>query len=190
MFIAERDTDRGRRGGGRDFHHEEVVVRDEFGRAADRNAGLEFLGRALVAGADDEEQVLRMGRDGEMAFDDDLAVMFGSLPELADSRIGDAIGEDDILSDEFDGLELAERRRDRTAADFLRRRGGRARVGAIDRGAELPAGDDGVAEPEFAFGLRRGELAAECLAAGVVIGAGCEGFVAHAFTTPDGGDAE
>ena len=79
---------------------------------------------------------------------------------------------------------------ERAAADFLGRRGGGARVGVVDRGAELPAGDDGVAEPEFAFRLRGGELAAECLAAGVVIGAGCEGFVAHAFTTPDGGDAE
>ena len=70
------------------------------------------------------------------------------------------------------------------------RGGGGAWVDVVDLGAELPTGDDGVAEPKFAFGLRRWELAAECLAAGVVIGAGCEGFVAHAFTTPDGGDAE
>ena len=125
-----------------------------------------------------------------MAFDDDMTVVFGSFPEFADRRIGDAIGEDDVLADEFDGLELAERGRDRTATDFRGRRRGRARVDVVDLGAELPTGDDGVAEPKFAFGLRRGELAAECLAAWVVIGTRSEGLVADAFAAPDGGDAE
>ena len=97
---------------------------DELGRAADGDSGLDFLGRALVAGADDEEQVLRMGGDGQMALDDDMAVVLGSLPELANRGVVDAIGQDDVLADEFDGLELAERGRDRSAAYFLGRRGG------------------------------------------------------------------
>ena len=190
VFVAERDADGGRSNVDRNLHHEEFVVRDEFGRAADGDSRLDFLGRALVAGADDEEEVLPVGGDGQMALDDDMAVVFGSLPEFANRGVGNAIGQDDVLADEFDGLELAERGRDRAAADFLGRRGGGAWVGVVDLCAELPARNDRVAEPKFAFGLRGGELAAEGLAAGVVIGAWSEGLIADAFAAPDGGDAE
>ena len=190
VLVGERDAEGGGRGVGRHLHHEEIIVGGEFSRAGDGDAGLEFLRRALAARADDEQEVLGVGRDGEVAFDDDVAGALAGFPEFADGGVGDAIGQDDVLADEFDGLESPERRRDRTAADFRGRRGGRARVGAVDRGAELPTGDDGVAEPELAFGLRRGELAAERLAAGVVIGTRREGLIADALAAPDRRDTE
>ena len=64
----------------------------EFGWAADGDPGLEFLGRALMAGPDDEEEVLRVGGEGEVAFDHDLAVVLRGLPEFADRSIGDPVG--------------------------------------------------------------------------------------------------
>ena len=125
-----------------------------------------------------------------MAFDDDAAIAFGGLPEFADGRVSDPVGQDDILADKFDGLELAERGRDRAAPDFFRRRGGGARVRPVDRRTELPSGDDCVAEPEFTLGLRRRELSTERLSARVMVGARSERLVADPFTAPDGRDAQ
>ena len=45
-----------------------------------------------AAAADDEEEVLRVGGDREMALDYNLPVVFGGLPDFADGRIGDAVG--------------------------------------------------------------------------------------------------
>ena len=143
-----------------------------------------------MAGPDDEEEVLRVGGEGEVAFDHDLSVMLRGLPEFADRGIGDPVGQHDVLADELDGLELAERGRERAAADFRGRRGGGARVGLVHRGAELPARDNRVPEPEFAFRLRRGELTTQRLAARVEVGAGSKGLVAHSLAAPDGGDAQ
>ena len=190
VLVAEGHAERGGRVVGGNLHREEIFVMGEFGRAADRHAGFDFLGRPLMARADDEEQVLGVGGDRKVAFDHDLAVMLGGLPELTDDRVVDAIGEHDVLADEFHGLELTQRGRQRAASDFIDRGRRGAWVIAIDRRAELPAGDDRMAEPELAFGLRSRELAAERLAARVVIGTRGEGFVADALASPDGGDAE
>ena len=185
MLVAERDAEGGRRAIGRHLHHEEVVVRHEFGRTGDGDPGLQFLRRALAAGADHEQKVLRMGGDGEVTFDDDVSVALGGFPEFADDGVGDAIIQHDVGADEFDGLEAAEGFRQRSAAHFVRRRSGRAGVGQVDLGAGLPSGDDRMAEPELAFRLRRGELTAERLAARVVVRAGREGLVADALAAPD-----
>ena len=131
-----------------------------------------------------------MRRDGEVALDDDESVALGGLPEFTHGGIGDAVGEHDVLADEFDGLESSERDRYRPAADFFGRWRRRARVGRIDLRAELPARGDRVAEPKFAFGLRGRELASQRLAARVVVGARSERLVADAFAAPDGGDPE
>jgi hypothetical protein len=58
----------------------EIFVGDYFGRAADGHAGLEFLRRALAAGADHEQQVTGVRRDGEVALDDDESVALRGLP--------------------------------------------------------------------------------------------------------------
>ena len=108
VFVAERDAEGGGRGVGRHLHHEEIIVAGEFSRSGDGDAGLEFLRRALATRADDEQKVLRVGGDGEVAFDDDVTVAFAGFPEFADGGVGDAIGQDDVLTDEFDGLEATE----------------------------------------------------------------------------------
>ena len=80
MFIAERHAEGRRRSVGRYLHHVEVFVGGEFGGAGHGHAGLEFLRRALAAGADDQEEVLGVRRDGEVALDDDESVALGGLP--------------------------------------------------------------------------------------------------------------
>ena len=108
VLVGERDAEGGGCGVGRHLHHEEIIVGGEFSRAGDGDAGLEFLRRALAARADDEQEVLGVGGDGEVAFDDDVAVALAGSPEFADGGVGDAIGQDDVLADEFDGLEATE----------------------------------------------------------------------------------
>ena len=131
-----------------------------------------------------------MGGDGEVAFDDDVAVALAGFPEFADGGVGDAIGQDDVRADEFDGLETTEGFRQRSSADFLGRRSRRARIGQVDLRPGLPTGNDRMAEPEFALRLRGRELTAERLTARVMVGAGREGFVADAFAAPDRRDPE
>ena len=108
MLVAERDAEGCWRGVGRHLHHEEVIVGGEFGRSGDGDAGLEFLRRTLATRADDEQQFLGVGRDGEVTFDDDAAVALGGFPEFADAGVGDAIVQHHVRPDEFDRLKATE----------------------------------------------------------------------------------